>query len=262
MRTPLLVLAALSCAVSTACTAAPQVVLKEPIADRCAAAELQGCSSVTDGVLLYVSGDKANGRDKLLGSAAQNASDHVRHFADGLLAVVAVPGATAYMTPVLEAANILRGAPAAPSAHTAAEIAAAKIPRPTVSADSDLSRLEGGQVVPGASPAKAACGPSYGAGASYCVPLAKGPFVLTDAAVNPACPNTLFLAAGSPDAPRWIAVNPNRSGSRLVVKAGETLTGGVLAQEEKEVVKDGRCAITWYGFWPYGAAEAAPASKH
>ena len=80
------------------------------------------------------------------------------------------------------------------------------------------------------------------------MPLVKGPFVLTDAAVNPACPNTLFLAAGQPEAPRWIAVNPSRSGSRLVVKAGETLTGGVLAQEEKEAVKDGRCAITWYGF--------------
>ena len=74
MRSTQLLLAALTCvasAASVSCTAAPQVILKDPIADRCAAAELTGCASVTDGVLLYVSGDKANGRDKLLGSAAQ-----------------------------------------------------------------------------------------------------------------------------------------------------------------------------------------------
>lgn len=260
----------------TSCSAGVEMVLKEPIAARCRSIGLHGCSDMTEGVIHYVSGEKEDGRNKILSGAAENAPEQVRAFAFALTTLGTIPGTESFMGPILEVANILQQAPprpgppglqpgydprmAAPPPQPAAPVPPAPPPGPaiTLTADTDLSRLEGGQSIPASDPGKVPCGAGYGAGAGYCVRVIIGPFVVTDLGASAGCPHELFASAGQPGAPRWMVVNPVAHGSRLVVKQGELLTLGAIAASESKLVKDARCSISWSGFWPYGAADVGP----
>jgi hypothetical protein len=87
-----------------------QVVLKPPVEDRCTKTGLKGCPALTDGVLLYVQGEEAKGKDALIKGAAENTPAKVRKFAKALRQLKSVPGISSYMTKVLEVADILAGA--------------------------------------------------------------------------------------------------------------------------------------------------------
>src|SRR5271167_548745 len=79
-----------------------QIILKPPIENRCGAAGLKGCPELTDGVLLYVEGDKVKGKEALIKAAAQNAPAKVKQFAQALKELDKIPGTTAYMKQVME----------------------------------------------------------------------------------------------------------------------------------------------------------------
>jgi hypothetical protein len=91
------------------------LVLKSPVEDQCNKAGLQGCPDVVGGVLVYIDGDKPNGKDRMLRGAAQNAPEKVKAFAQAIktLPLDKIPGAQKYTTIIVEIANILAGAPGA-----------------------------------------------------------------------------------------------------------------------------------------------------
>jgi hypothetical protein len=91
----------------TGCSAS--MVLKQPVVDQCSGAGLRGCDEITDGVLAYVDGDKAEGRRKLVSGAAQNNPEQVQQFARTLVALRDLPGMSDQMGPIGEVAAILSG---------------------------------------------------------------------------------------------------------------------------------------------------------
>ena len=74
-----------------------QIILKPPIEKQCGSAGLKGCPELTDGVLLYVQGDKPKGKEAILRGAAQNAPAKIRRFAQTLKELDKIPGTNAYM---------------------------------------------------------------------------------------------------------------------------------------------------------------------
>jgi outer membrane protein OmpA-like peptidoglycan-associated protein len=93
------------------------VVLRSPIEDRCNQAGLQGCPDIVGGVLVYIDGDKPNGKDQMTRGAAANAPDKVKAFAQTIrtLPLDKIPGGQKYTTVILEIADILAGAGPAPA---------------------------------------------------------------------------------------------------------------------------------------------------
>ncbi|MGD0529909.1 MAG: OmpA family protein [Polyangiaceae bacterium] len=95
----------------TATIGGPEVALKQPIADRCAAATLQGCPDLVDGSITYLGGDKVKGKDTLTRAAAQNAPEKVKSFADQIrqLPLGSFPGTSGFAPTIIEIADILAG---------------------------------------------------------------------------------------------------------------------------------------------------------
>ena len=96
----------------TATIGGPELALKQPIADRCAAATLQGCPNLVDGSMTYLGGDKVKGKDTLTRAAAQNAPEKVKSFADQVrsLPLGSFPGTAGFAPTIIEIADILAGA--------------------------------------------------------------------------------------------------------------------------------------------------------
>jgi outer membrane protein OmpA-like peptidoglycan-associated protein len=88
------------------------IILKSPLEDQCAKAGIQGCPEVVQGALVYIGGDKPNGKDQMMRGAAQNAPDKVKAFADAIrqLPLDKIPGAGRYGAIIIEVADILAGA--------------------------------------------------------------------------------------------------------------------------------------------------------
>lgn len=97
----------LALVVLSGCSAS--MVLKQPVVDQCSGAGLRGCDDITDGVLAYVDGDKAEGRAKLIAGAAQNNPEQVQQFAKTLVTLRDLPGMADQMGPIGEVAAILAG---------------------------------------------------------------------------------------------------------------------------------------------------------
>lgn len=90
-----------------ACGGSIQVVLKPPVEDRCTKAGLQGCPEFTQGVLLYIEGDEANGKAMVEKGAAANAPAKVRKFAKMIKKLKKIPGASSYTVKIVEVADII-----------------------------------------------------------------------------------------------------------------------------------------------------------
>lgn len=67
-------------------------MLRGPIADRCASADLKGCDDISDGVVLVVGGDKEAGLKKVERGAGENSPERVRAFPDTLGDIASTPG--------------------------------------------------------------------------------------------------------------------------------------------------------------------------
>ena len=89
----------------------PELALKQPLSDRCAAATLQGCPDLVDGSITYLGGDKVKGKDTLVRAAAQNAPEKVKSFADQVrqLPLASIPGTSGFAPTIIEIADILAG---------------------------------------------------------------------------------------------------------------------------------------------------------
>lgn len=226
-----------------------QIILKPPVESECGSAGLKGCPELTEGVLLYVEGEEAKGKDKLLRGAAENAPAKVRKFAQALKELNKIPGASNYMKQVMKVADILASAKGADDAGPPGATARRGGGSPGASDGVDDDRRLGGVVSPATSRDRAACG-ALGAFGS-CMFVAAGPLVLTDLTTNAGCPAETVVGvlklSGLLDLPRWAARNPHGMGSeRAVVRAGESLFFGVQASG----ANDARCGLTWAGFRP------------
>lgn len=104
-RTILLVLPIL-----VGCGGGVQVILKSPVQDKCAQAGLQGCPEITQGVILYVEGDEAGGKDAVTKGAAQNTPAKVKKFARYVKQLKKIPGSGPYVQKLVEIADIMLAA--------------------------------------------------------------------------------------------------------------------------------------------------------
>ncbi len=122
------------------------LVLKSPIQDQCDKAGLQGCPALVDGALVYIGGDKVNGKQQMIAAAATNTPDKVKVFADAIrvLPLDKIPGAGAkYGAIIIEIADILAGAAPAPAPVA---VVVAPAPAPTKIVLAGGMQLEGAQL--------------------------------------------------------------------------------------------------------------------
>jgi hypothetical protein len=93
-----------------ACGGSVQVILKPPVEKQCSKAGLEGCPEFTQGVLMYIEGDEANGKVALEKGAAANAPAKVRKFAKMIKKLKKIPGASSYTVKIVEVADIILAA--------------------------------------------------------------------------------------------------------------------------------------------------------
>lgn len=271
MRAFLVALGVLGCG-------AASVVLKPPVQQRCEATGLKGCSDVVDGVLLYVEGDEAAGTEKLRAGAAQNSPEDVRKFAQTLVEVSKLPGASQFAGPVTQVARLLAtqasasasvlasagmktAALAAPSAS--APPAAAKPPEPgqdrmdfalyALTAPVDPTRTETESLSFSEIATAATCQLAGTSGS--CVSRRLGPLMVTDVLASSGCPGRLFIGSSTSDngamGLRWYAeaTPAGLTGARLFVNGGDWLQA-IFVPNPKADPRDPRCVLTWSGFRP------------
>jgi hypothetical protein len=224
-----------------------QIVLKPPIEQQCGTAGLRGCPALTDGVLLYVQGDKVKGKEALIKGAAQNAPEKLKKFAELLKGLDKIPGTNAYMKQVLEVADIIASAPGKPPRKKRGRGAPAVVDIETRYASGPIEGDEdGATIVPGINSDRGSCGNLQGY--AYCVWAATGPLVVTELEANPSCRVELVAGAAKTaqaiDSPRWIAKNPHGP-TRVFVRDGESLFIGVQSPNS-----DPFCGISWSGVYP------------
>jgi len=162
------------------------LILKQPVSKACEKAGLKGCEPLSEGVLLYVEGDKQRAKQSIKVAASENAPEKLRAFAEGLLLLDKIPGASKFTKPIAEVAEILvqganipggeGGGSAASSSGSAPVPSQAQpvngasnpgevgssggpgCPGRLLTADSDPSRLLGGVLRPAANRRSKPCG--------------------------------------------------------------------------------------------------------
>ncbi len=258
----------LACA---ACFGGAQFLLKSPIADRCTEAGLKGCDALTDGVLEYVDGDRAEALKKIKEGAAENAPDQLRDFADALRTLKAIPGADHYAHPVFEVADLLARPdqePRSGSSKRTAPHAKASSKRESaeedggsnaVKPDQELVRSTARISVPSGDIKATPCVPFGDTNidvadmTARCLVVAKGPMVLTDVQTTGICVNDLLIGAGDPANPRWALVSAATAaplsihGANFAVLDKEGLFVAQTAPTAAALRGDLHCAITWSG---------------
>jgi hypothetical protein len=273
---------------STACSVAGSVV-KAPVQERCEEIPLKGCSQMAEGVVLFVEGNQAAGREKLRAGAAQNAPEDVRTFAHAIVLISRIPAVGQYAAPIASVAQLLEteasasgpvaaspaasGVAAGPAAgavrSTPRAVAARDAVSPSVddrvehdrtdfavyalTAPLDPSRTETESLA--FSEISGADTGSLGGMSGTCVARRAGAIVIADLLALNGCPGRLFVGASLSDKGplglRWFA-EANASGltgARLFVGGGEWLQL-IFVPNAKADPHDARCVITWSGFRP------------
>jgi hypothetical protein len=267
--------------------ASARLILEQPVADQCTSAGLEGCPALTEGVVLYVEGNAAEGSAKIQEGARANEPAKLREFASTLEKLTSLPGVSSYAGTIHAVAAVLadsakpRAAVAAKAASVHAKAAEtepehrsprAPVPEETMNGvvplKVDLSespdtlsqavaspppvRIEGGTILPMAETGAVPCRVGAPIGATMlCLTAATGPFVLTDLHASGECRSDLLIVAGVPDLPRWTLSVPMRTAVHIT---GARLFAGVgqpiaVAVSEKAHL-DARCAVTWSGSRP------------
>ena len=267
----------LACALLLFGCGASQMVLKDPIANKCANSGLQGCDELTDGILLYVDGNKVEGEAKLKQGAAANSPDKVKAFAQNLEPIMQLPGVSSYSGSLKAVIHILatsadaheptEAGQAATAAKTTQEPQAGHATvAPAVEAATtvtlppnlDISRLRTRTFFPATDDKATTCDEGILAAPNRTCTRVKaflGPLVLTNVHLSAGCPDELLIfSEGSEHSVRWILATP--PGVALTVNGG----GLLVPQDDVFYVgarsnvgplhKDVRCAVTFSGWRP------------
>lgn len=256
MRTATLVTCLLAL---TRCGGAVSLVLKGPISDRCKDVGLRGCDDLSEGVILYVSGDRDEGSRDLRKGIAANEPDQLREFGAKLRMLKSIPGASDYSQQLDEIADLLgAGAAAGGGSHGTTGVPFTVTPSDTAGTalGGAVAAGRASSVVPITEPSQHKCGlfadksfdPEPGVGA--CVDVGHGPMLLTDVQTTGACRNALIIGAGSSAAPTWFLLAAPGSvlsvhGASMPVKLGETLYVAQVVAAGADAERDARCAVTW-----------------
>jgi hypothetical protein len=236
-----------------ACSAS-QLVLKAPLEDQCSDAGLRGCPELTDGILLYVQGEREEATSKLKSGAAKNAPDELREFAKKIRLLKSIPGVDKYAEPLLEVADLLASEPGGKSSKTAE----ARSEGTSTDGSKEPGRPKGtaGATVPSADTRSRKCNlygdASWQANFSTgrCVNIAMGPATLTDLQTTGACRDELAVGAGDPHSPTWVLIaKPSAAlsihGARYVAQEDESLFV-IQAGPNVDALSQGiDCVVSW-----------------
>jgi hypothetical protein len=259
------------------CMDSADLLLKAPVNAGCAKVGLRGCDEMTEGVLLYVQGDKSNAETKLKEGAAENAPAQVRAFAGQLRLLKSVPGVEQYVGPLMEVADLLAPEHEREKEHgqpvdsdrrerrAVTQVALSTDDGPAEARPPLEVRRVAGVAIPAADTRAYTCllftdmPWESDSTAARCVKLAQGAMVVTDVQTTGACHDTLVIGAGDPMSPRWMFVGePSLTvsvhGAHYPVNPDEALFVAQVAEKPENLVHNVSCSIAW-------AAERAPAPR-
>jgi hypothetical protein len=275
--------AALALALFPACASA-RLILEKPVAEQCTSSGLEGCPELTEGVLLVLEGNEADGASKLEAGARANEPAKVREFATHVETLTSLPGVSSYTAPIHTVASILaRSAkphaktpkPREPSVRAAratgapdvlasgvtpadvdltdfddqAPRPAAKGASPKVLGEPRAEEIEGGTLTPtpegGAIPCQTGM---VSPTPMLCVSAANGPIVLTDIHAAGECRADVFVLAGAAGAVRWLVESPARTPLHVTgARLFARADEQITIAVRQNATADSRCAITWSG---------------
>jgi hypothetical protein len=244
--------------------------LQAAIEERCKSLELKECDNLARALLRYAEGERSESKERLRLFASGNAPEKVRAVAKTIATLKAIPGAEQKLPLLLEAASFLAprtvGRIRTPdeiadeianrlNAAADVDFGAASSSGRLVTADTDLSRFDGGIATPGSGRESVAgqCG-SAAIGAVRCwwQRVAIGPFIVTDFSTVADCQGRVVVAVTG-GITRWALTGVSKvdvHGARIAVQSGEAFFVGIVPSEEQP---DQKCAIAWSGFRPYEA---------
>lgn len=261
-RAPLSALVAL---LALSCETA-QLVVREPVIQRCQGASLKGCPDLADGVTLYISGDKDGAEKKIRGAVAQNTGDKLKPFAVALRTLGSAPGLGSYASQFNAIADLIDGG--AVTSATSTSTSGTNASRPVAS---DNGAREEGRlatapppimhtktVVPAKDPDRGPCVPFHESQGATCAAGFMGPMTVTDIDFGSECPDELIvLAVGvglEPKAdvehPHWYVTNPPRSrlaihGAAFTVEPTEELVFAARPTSGVTASSGSGCFVTW-----------------
>ncbi len=255
------------------CTGTAQLVLKPPIREKCEDVGLRGCDELSDGVVLFVDGDKDAAIKEIKRGAAKNAPEKLREFASAVKLLKAIPGAQQYTGPLLEVADLIvpdEGKPGSKGPHkSAAPSRSTKNAASSESTASESTASEPGEAQPAPDPIGRitfSLVPSVDTRAracslfsearwdadrwtSRCVRVVHGPIVVTDVQAGDTCHDRLVVGSGDPINPRWVIVGQSASsiavhGAALFVPDGDGLFVAQASSGETPSQTDSSCLVT------------------
>jgi hypothetical protein len=283
-RSPVLQVALAAAALASVACSGAQMVLRDPIENRCKDAGLRGCEDLADGILLYVEGQKPLGYDKVKQGVAVNMDEpaKIKTLVVGLKLLQQAPGVGPYVAQVRPIVDMMDAAADEALKKSASRSRSAKSdddddePRPKKVARGRSEKSDGekkpppevvvaggaastgllrtGTVMVGGNKKAESCTalaqtPAGAVGDAQCVRAFLGPIVVTDLHAPGGCGNELVIGAGDPQLPRWFVVIPSGMstsihGGALVVPEEEGLW---LAARGGKMRSDAACSVTWAG---------------
>lgn len=229
------------------------LMLKSPLADKCADAGLKRCDELTEGVLAYVEGDRAGGTVRIQRVVLDNDAARVKKLAGLLRGAASAPGLGSFKAQLEEVAALLDTSGAAAAGSPA--------PDPDAKADAksdgrggatDDARTKTVTAILAGHPRAYACAPlgktTQAYAGSTCLRLGIGPLVVSDLVTSASCPGDILVMAGPSDAPAWVVgIVPPRErfamhGARLVVAPEDELV--VAVHSATALPRDASCGVT------------------
>lgn len=280
--------------VATGCGAAgsASLMLRAPVTQQCQQVPLQGCDELSEGVLLYLSGEKEEGRAKLVQGAAKNAPADLQKYASTLRALEQMPGAQKFMQPLGEVTAILTRASTLPKGGpdiSPQPVSVAEAPKSDVArtpsgpsafqgarlltADTDVARMRFGTL---ASPSESHAWCNHVAESARCELVRRGTLVLTDlVSVGSRCEGQYMAVIRGGIVQLRLEGPFDFHGARVVIPASDALVVGQrLAPEQPHVpAKKGAaqassaatspassydCGFYYSGYVPYEATTETP----
>ncbi len=240
-----------------------------PISQGCNQSGLKGCPELTDGIVLYIEGDKSGSKKKIFKAAVKNGPKELQAFVDTLKALNQIPGVGDHMKPIMEVVAMLDdsiaaqratqakggdpsrgdGAPSPSKTGASTDVFMVALP------DNDVLSIRTLTVMPANDTRAKDCGTSVPIDgmAAKCITVRLGPFIITNIVGGQdrgRC--QLFVGSGelrqplrTPDVTmKWVIFSPfNVNGGRLRVRGDRRLIVGVVAADKN-------CWVTISGFNP------------